>query len=184
MMALFMVFVLGGGCMVYSAYKTSISLDEEVQTKWADIEVDLQRRYDLIPNVAETVKGYAAHEKDLFENIAKSRERYFSANSRSEKAEAASGFGSVLSRLLVLKETYPQLKANENFRGLMVQLEGTENRIAEKRRRYNESVKNLNTHIRGPIGSIASSWAGVEKADRFKMDESAKDAPSVDFGSG
>lgn len=182
--ALLGVFVLGGGCMVYSSYKTAIRLDEDVQSKWADIEVDLQRRYDLIPSVVETVKGYAAHEKDLFENIARSRERYFNASSRSERTEAAAGFGSVMSRLLFLKETYPQLKANENFRGLMVQLEGTENRIAEKRRRYNESVKDLNTHIRGPIGSIAAGWAGVERAERFKMDEQAKDAPKVDFGSG
>lgn len=180
------IFLVGivGGCTLYGSYKTSISLDETVKTAWADIATDLQRRYDLIPNIVETVKGYAKHEKELFENVAKSRERYVSASSPSERAVAAGGLESALARLLVIQEKYPELKANQNFLNLMDTLEGTENRVAEKRRRYNEAVKELNTHIRGPIGSITSGWAGVKPAERFEAEESAKTAPKVDFGSG
>lgn len=177
----FLLASLVGGCTFYSSYTTTIRLDEAVKTAWANVDTDLQRRYDLIPNVVNTVKGYAQHEKQLLETIAKSREKYFTASTPNEKAEAAGGFSGVLSRLLVLQEKYPDLKANQNFMSLMDQLEGTENRISEKRRRYNEAVQLLNTHIRGPIGSITAGWAGVERASRFESDEAAKNAPKISF---
>jgi len=172
--------VLAGGC-AYSGYRHTIALDENVQSAWSDIEVQLERRFDLVPNLVETVKGYAKHEKELFENLARSREKYFAAGSRSEKMVAAGGLEAALSRLLVLRETYPDLKANENFRGLMIQLEGTENRIAERRRRYNEAVEALNGYIRAFPGSFYASLAGVEKADYFKMKEGAEQTPQVQF---
>ncbi|MBX3393869.1 MAG: LemA family protein [Phycisphaerae bacterium] len=180
-LAFFFFAVLIGGCTLYGSYTTAISLDEAVKTAWGDIETDLQRRYDLVPNIVESVKGYAQHEKGLLETIAKTRERYFTAATPGDKATAAGGFGEVMSRLLVLQEKYPDLKANSNFRDLMVTLEGTENRIAEKRRRYNEAVMKLNTHVRGPIGSIAASWAGVTPARRFEAAETARTAPKVEF---
>lgn len=173
--------VCGGGCMLYSSYKTTISLDETVKAKWADIDVDLQRRYDLIPNIIETVKGYAKHEKSILENVAESRTKYFNANGQAARQEASAGLERALSRLLVLQERYPELKADRQFQNLTVNLEGTENRIAEKRRRYNEAVRALNAHIRGPIGSIAAGWADVERAEFFEMEPAAKDAPKVDF---
>lgn len=181
-LALLVCGVCGGGCMVYSSYKTTVSLDEQVKAAWSDIEADLQRRYDLIPRIVETVKGYAKHETNIINMVTESRKAYFAANGVKEKAEASAGLERALSRLLVLQERYPDLKANSQFHDLAVSLEGTENRIAEKRRRYNDAVRRLNTHIRGPIGSIAAGWAGVERAPFFEMDEAAKDAPEVNFG--
>ena len=182
-LGLFVLTCLGGGCMLYGSYNKAIKLDEGVQSSWADIEVVLKRRYDLIPNIVETVKGYAGHEKELFENLAKSREKYFTASTPSAKARAAGGLESALSRLLVLRETYPELKANENFRALQIELEGTENRIAEMRKRYNGAAKALNTHIRRLMGSLVASWADIEKADYFEAGEVAQETPKVDFSS-
>lgn len=174
--------VCGGGCALYSSYKTTVSLDEQVKSTWADVEVDLQRRYDLIPNIIETVKGYAKHEKGILETIAVSRTQYFSAKGPAEKQEASAGLERALSRLLVLQEKYPDLKADRQFQNLTVSLEGSENRIAEKRRRYNDAVRQLNSHIRGPIGSIAAGWADVRAAEFFEVEAAAKSAPRVDFG--
>ncbi len=178
------VLVLGtliiGGCG-YGGYKETIALDESVQSAWADVEVVLKRRFDLIPNIVATVKGYASHEKDLLQGIADVRKSYFSAQSRNEKAKAASAFEGVLSRLMVLRETYPELKANESFHALQIELEGTENRIAEKRKRYNAAVKRLNSRIRAFPGSLYASWVGVEKAEYFQAGEAAKEAPKVEF---
>lgn len=174
--------VCGGGCMLYNSYKTTISLDEDVKAKWADVEVDLQRRYELIPNLVSTVKGYASHEKGILESVVQSREKYFSASGPQAKQEASAGMERALSRLLVLQERYPELKADSQFQNLAVNLEGSENRIAEKRRRFNDAVRQLNAHIRGPIGSIAAGWADVERAQFFEMDDGAKSAPKVEFG--
>jgi LemA protein len=167
--------------MVYKSYTTAIGLDENVQKTWADVDVVLKRRFDLIPNIVETVKGYATHEKDLFQGIADVRKSYFSASTRAEKTRAAGALEGMLSRLLVLRESYPDLKANQNFRDLQVTLEGTENRVAEMRKRYNTAARSLNTHIRKPLGSIAAGWANVEKAEYFEAGEAAKEAPKVEF---
>ncbi|MBN2560260.1 MAG: LemA family protein [Phycisphaerae bacterium] len=170
-----------GGCYVYQSYKMTIRLDEEAQKTWADVEVVLKRRFDLIPNIVQTVKGYAKHEKELLQGIADVRKSYFGANTMGEKAKAAGALEGMLSRLLVLRETYPELKANENFRALQIELEGTENRITEMRKRYNDAVRALNTHIRGPVGSIVAGWAGVEKGEYFQAGEEAQQVPKVEF---
>lgn len=175
---------LGGGCMVYNSYKTAISLDESVKKTWSDVEVVLKRRYDLIPNIVETVKGYAKHESQTLQNVIAARNQGVGATTPAEAAKASTALtGAMRSLINVVNERYPELKANENFRALQIELEGTENRVAEMRRRYNDVVRQLNTHIRGPIGSIAAGWADVSKAEYFEADEAAKEAPKVDFDS-
>jgi LemA protein len=167
-----------GGC---STYQSVVSLDEGVKSQWSQVENQLQRRFDLIPNLVETVKGYAAHEKGVFDDLAHARESYFQAKSVNDKAQAASSVESALSRLLMLQENYPVLKANEGFLKLQDQLEGTENRIAVERQRYNDTVRALNAVIRGPMGSLVNTFAHAERAEYFKIPETAKTAPRVDF---
>lgn len=163
-------------------YNKAVSLEQGAEKAWADIDTTLQRRLDLIPNLVETVKGYATHEKELFENIAKSREKYFQAGSRAGKIEATNQMSGFLSRLLMLQENYPQLKANENFRDLQVALEGTENRINVARTRYNEAARQLNTFYRQLFGSFFCKRAGVEKVEYFEASEQAKtEVPKVEF---
>jgi len=136
----------------------------------------------LVPNLVETVKGYASHEKELFENIAKSREKYFQADSRAGKIEASNELSGFLSRLLMLQENYPQLRASDNFRDLQVALEGTENRIAVARTRYNEAAKLLNSYSREFFGSFFCRRAGVEPVEYFEATEQAKtEVPEVKF---
>jgi len=166
---------------LYNAYNKAIRLDEDVKSRWGNVENQLARRYDLIPNLVQTVKGYAKHEQAIFDNIANARTKYFQAQGPAAKAQAASQVESFLSRLLVLQEQYPNLKANESFLKLQDQLEGTENRIAVERMRYNESVQNLNTYIRTPFGRIAGSLAGVKPGEYFKAPEGQQTAPSVQF---
>jgi LemA protein len=165
-----------------SGYNRAVRLDENTNEAWGNIDKALQRRLDLIPNLVETVKGYASHEKELFENIAKSREKYFQADTRAGKIEASNQLSGFLSRLLVLRETYPELKANQNFLALQDQLEGTENRIAVARTRYNEVAKQLNAYTREFFGSFFCKRAGVEKVDYFEATEQAKtEVPQVQF---
>ncbi len=182
--ALFLVAIVLGGCAV-SGYNSAMSYDEDVKAAWAQVENQLQRRFDLIPNLVETVKGYADHESKVFTEIANARKAYFSAGSTAGKVQAAAGFERALSRLLVFSENYPQLRAQESFLGLQDELAGTENRIATERKRYNDSVKKLNAFVRKFPGSIYASWAGVERAEFFEVtDEAAKEAPKVKFGQG
>jgi LemA protein len=163
-------------------YNKAVSLEQGAEKAWADIDAALQRRLDLVPNLVETVKGYATHEKELFENIAKSREKYFQADNRAGKIEATNELSGFLSRLLMLQENYPQLKANENFRDLQVALEGTENRINVARTRYNEAARQLNTYSRQLFGSFFCKRAGVEKVEYFEASEQAKtEVPKVKF---
>ena len=172
--------LLAGGC-VYSGYNKAITFDEAVKGAWAEVDNQLQRRFELIPNIVNTVKGIAGQEKDVFLGIAKSREAYFSAKSIPQKARAAGSFESALSRLLVLKETYPELKSNQSFLKLQDQLEGTENRLAVARKRYNDGVRSLNTFTRRLLGRMYAGLAGVEQAEYFEIDESARTAPEVSF---
>ena len=163
-------------------YNRAVNLEQGAEKAWADIDAALQRRLDLVPNLVETVKGYAEHEKELFENIAKSREKYFQAGTRAGKIEATNELSGFLSRLLMLQENYPQLKANENFRDLQVALEGTENRINVARTRYNEAAKLLNSYTRQFFGSFFCKRAGVEKVEYFEATEQAKtEVPKVEF---
>ena len=169
-----------GGCF-YGGYNRAIGLDEEVKSAWAQVDNQLQRRFELIPNLVETVKGFAAQEQDIFLGVAEARKAYFQGKTVADKAQAAGMVESALSRLLVLSETYPQLKSNESFLKLQDSLEGTENRLAVERQRYNDRVKALNTFARGVLGKLYASLAGVTKAQYFEVPEAAKAVPKVDF---
>ena len=184
---LVLILLVGLGVVAWyiGGYNKAVRLEEGAKTTWSDIDATLQRRFDLIDNLVETVKGYAGHEKELFENIAKSREKYFQANTVAGKAEALGGVGGFLSRLLMLQENYPELKASENFRDLQVALEGTENRINVARQRYNNAAKQLNSYTREFFGSFFCRKAGVEPVEYFEAPEQAKtEVPKVKFREG
>ncbi len=178
------VLVVGVGIFKWyiGGYNRAVNFEQAVESAWANIDAVLQRRLDLVPNLVETVKGYATHERELFENIAKSREKYFQAGTRAGKIEASNELGGFLGRLLLLVERYPDLKASENFRDLQVALEGTENRIAVARTRYNESARQLNSYSRQFFGTFFCRRAGVEPAEYFEASEQAKtEVPKVEF---
>ncbi|HIE64480.1 MAG: LemA family protein [Nitrospira sp.] len=173
--------LMAGGC-VYSGYNKAITYDEDVKSSWAQVENQLQRRFELIPNLVETVKGIAGQEEKIFLGVAEARKSYFQANTIGDKARAAGGMESALSRLLVLRETYPQLKSDASFLKLQDQLEGTENRLSVERKRYNDSVKQLNTFTRKLLGRVYAGLAGVEKAEYFEIGDEARSTPKVKFG--
>ncbi len=175
--------VLAGSILLWGIgqYNRVIAMDEQVRSQWAQVENQLKRRFDLIPNLVETVKGYAKHEKEIFESLAQARTKYFQAGNMQEKVEAAGGFERALSRLLMLQENYPELKANESFLKLQDTLEGTENRIAVERKRYNDAVRRLNTYRRTVLGRFFAALAGVEAASYFQVEEKEKAAPTVRF---
>lgn len=166
---------------VIGEYNKVVKMDEAINAQWAQVENQLKRRYDLIPNLIETVKGYAKHEKELFENIAEARTRYFQAKDVKGKIAASNQLESVLSRLLLLREAYPQLKANESFLKLQDSLEGTENRIAVERKRYNDAVKVLNTFRRTVFGRIFAAIAGVSAGEYYEIPEGEAETPRVEF---
>ena len=162
-------------------FNKAVAMDEQVTAQWAQVENQLKRRYDLIPNLIETVKGYAKHERELFENIAEMRTRYFQAKTVGDKIEASRGLEGALSRLLLLKESYPELKANESFLKLQDSLEGTENRIAVERKRYNDATRSINTYRRTVFGRFFASLAGVEAGEYYEPPEAEKALPEVKF---
>lgn len=164
-----------------SQFNKARTMKESVDAQWAQVENQLKRRFDLIPNLVETVKGFAAQEKDIFLGVAEARKAYFSASSVNEKAQAAGRLEGALSRLLLLQERYPQLKSNENFLKLQDSLEGTENRIAVERKRYNDQVRRLNTYVKTFPGIFFASWAGVGEAQYFEVPEAQQQAPQVKF---
>lgn len=172
---------LGTFKWVVGEYNKVIAMDENVKASWAQVENQLKRRYDLIPNLVETVKGYAKHEKELFENIAEARTKYFQAKDVKGKIQASNQLEGVLSRLLMLREAYPQLKANESFLKLQDSLEGTENRISVERKRYNESVQLLNTYRRTVFGRFFAALAGVSAAEYYEIPEGQAETPKVTF---
>jgi len=181
-----LVVVLLVGLGIFSwyirGYNKAVNLEQAAEKAWHDIDAALQRRLDLVPNLVETVKGYAKHEKQLFENLYKSREKYFQANTRAGKIEASNEFSGLLSRLLVLVENYPDLKASQNFRDLQVALEGTENRIAVARTRYNEAAKQLNSYAKQFFGSFFCRRANVKPVEYFQATEKAKtEVPKVEL---
>jgi LemA protein len=175
------VLIMGMLAWGVGEYNRVIAMDEQAKSQWAQVENQLKRRYDLIPNLVETVKGYAKHEKELFENIANARTKYFQATTVKDKIQASQQLEGVLSRLLVLRETYPQLKANESFLKLQDSLEGTENRIAVERKRYNDDVKTLNTYRRTFFGRVVAAYAGVGEAQYYEIPQAEKEAPKVKF---
>src|SRR5271168_281082 len=155
---------------------------EAVNAAWAQVDVVLQRRADLIPNLVETVKGFDTHETEVFSDIAKAREGYMNATNPTDKIAANNQLEASLAKVLVLTENYPQLKSNENFMRLQDELAGTENRIAVERRRYNETVQDYNTYISLFPNSLVASFGGFTRNDAyFKTEEGARQAPKVNF---
>ena len=179
--------LLLGGCWVISARNELIRLEEDVKNADSNIDTSLQRRNDLIPNLVNTVQGYASHEETVFTNIANARSKLAGARTPAEKAEADAELSSALSRLLVIAEAYPELKANENFRDLQAQLEGTENRIKIARDKYNDTVKTYNTRIRQFPGSMFAGSLGLKERPYFEPPQgraAVEKAPEVNFNTG
>jgi LemA protein len=162
-------------------YNHLVRLDETVNSAWAQVETQLQRRFDLVPNLVNTVKGYAQHEEKVLTEVTDARARVGSAQTIDDKINANRELTSALGRLLVVTENYPNLKANENFRDLQAQLVGTENRIATERRRYNESVQAYNTAIRGFLERMVAQRMNLSRKTFFESDKEAQKAPEVKF---
>src|SRR6202453_5243112 len=159
-----------------------VTLNEAIKSNWAQVDVVLQRRADLIPNLVETVKGFAAHEETVFGDIAKARSALIGAKNPADKIAANGQLDGALSRLLLIVENYPQLKSNENFLRLQDELAGTENRIAVERKRYNDSIQAYNTYIGLFPNNIAASMFGFQRNDAyFKTEPGARNAPKVSF---
>jgi LemA protein len=160
-----------------------VALQENVHSAWGQVEIVLQRRFDLIPNLVNTVKGYATHEKSTLEEVTRLRSQWGSAKTVDEKVKAAGQLEGTLSRLLLVAEQYPDLKANANFRDLQFELAGTENRIAVERQRYNDVARAYNTAVRQfPASFVASMRGFTANATYFEAAATAKEAPKVDFG--
>lgn len=159
-----------------------VTKDETVKAAWSQVDVVLQRRADLIPNLVETVKGYAQQEVTVFGDIAKARSALLSAGTPSDKIAANGQLDGAIGRLLLVVENYPQLKSNENFLRLQDELAGTENRIAVERQRYNDTIKDYNTYLRQFPNSIYAGWAGFKENNAyFAASEAAKVVPKVNF---
>lgn len=169
--------------MLIGPYNKLVDLDTEVGKYEAKIDTQLQRRLDLIPNLVETVKGYAKHEEKVFKDVSDARAKLAGANTMEEKAEANAQVSSALGRLIAIQENYPELKADTQFTGLRDELAGTENRIAVARNDYNDIVTEYNKVVKRFPGSIVAGLFGFEKKKFFKADSAAKDAPNVDFNS-
>ncbi len=173
-----------------SSYNNMVTKDEGVTGQWAQVENVYQRRADLIPNLVNTVKGYAAHEKETLEAVINARSKATSTTIDVDNLDAAAiqkfqaaqdGLSSALSKLMVVVERYPDLKANQNFLELQAQLEGTENRIAVERKKFNDTAKDYNTYIRKFPKNIYAGMFGFEKKDYFEAQEGAEVAPTVEF---
>ncbi|OGC89484.1 MAG: LemA family protein [candidate division Zixibacteria bacterium RBG_16_53_22] len=175
----FLLIVVGIG--IIAPYNRLTRLDVGVDKSWAEVNNQLQRRNDMIPNLVETVKGYAAHERELFEHIADARAKLAGATSIPDKINASNEMSGLLSRLLVIVENYPQLKANENFMRLQDELAGTENRLAVARNRYNEAVGIYNTQIRVFPTNLFAGIFGFGQRGFFEVPEAAKQVPVVKF---
>jgi LemA protein len=178
------VIALAIGGMYVGRKNQMVTLDEQVKSNWAQVDVVLQRRADLIPNLVETVKGFAAHEETVFGDIAKARSALIGAKTPSDKIAANGQLDGALSRLLVVVENYPQLKSNENFLRLQDELAGTENRIAVERKRYNDSIQAFNTYIGLFPNSLFAGWAGFKRNEAyFQATPASREAPKVQFPS-
>src|SRR5581483_9114056 len=164
------------------SYNKFVSQEEAIKAQWAQVQNQLQRRNDLIPNLVETVKGYAQHEESVYKDIADARSRLLAARSPEETIQAANQQTTALGRLLAVVENYPQLKANEQFNRLMDELAGTENRISVERMRYNEAVQAYNTSRRQFPANITARMFGFKEYPFFEAPESARGVPKVNFG--
>src|SRR6202142_3811300 len=173
--------LIAGGIYV-SAKNQMVTLNEQIKSNWAQVDVVLQRRADLIPNLVSTVKGFAAHEETVFGDIANARAALLGAKTPGEKIAANGQLDGALGRLLAISENYPQLKSNENFLRLQDELAGTENRIAVERKRYNDSIQAYNTFIRQFPNSIFAGWGGFQvNNDYFSASPTSREVPKVAF---
>jgi LemA protein len=170
------------GVMLMSSYNNFVTLEENVDQSYAQIENQLQRRLDLIPNLVNTVKGYASHEKEVIAEISDARARLAGANTVEEEATANAELTGTLSRLLVVVENYPNLKADQQFTQLMDELSGTENRISVARKDYNDQVAVYNKKIKRFPGALIAGMTGFDEKEYFTADPKAAEAPEVDFG--
>ena len=182
--------VVSGFLFSSCGYNKMVDLDEQVSSSWSQVENVYQRRADLIPNLVNTVKGYAAHEQETLEGVIEARSKATSVNidpanltpeTIQQFNQAQEGLSSALSRLMVVVERYPDLKANQNFLDLQAQLEGTENRIATERRKFNETTQSYNAYIRKFPQVIYSGWFGFDKKSYFEAQQGAEKAPEVQF---
>jgi LemA protein len=172
-----------GGCAV-GKYNTIVTAEEGCDLAWANVETVLQRRYDLIPNVVNTVKGFADHEKELLTEVTRLRSQWGEAKAAGNTAQSVKTAGmleSALGRLMVVVEKYPDLKSNQNFLALQEELAGTENRISVERRRYNEAVARYNAIIRRFPANMIAGFAGAERRSLFEAAQEASAAPVVEF---
>ncbi|MFY9527986.1 MAG: LemA family protein [Candidatus Acidiferrales bacterium] len=170
------------GGMYVGRRNVMVQKNEAVRSAWAQVDVVLQRRADLIPNLVETVKGFAAQEQTVFHDIASARAALMGARTPEEKIAANGQLDGALSRLLLIVENYPQLKSNENFLRLQDELAGTENRIAVERRRYNDTLQDYNTYIGLFPNNLFARWAGFQRNNAyFTASESSREAPKVQF---
>jgi len=188
-----LIFLVSRGYSFFAGnYNAMVAMQETVSSSWAQVENQYQRRYDLIPNLVETVKGYAAHESDVFTGLAEARSKAGGVLQVSDEIlddpeafkrfqQAQNELGSALQRLLVVTENYPELKANQNFLALQDQLEGTENRIATERKRFNDAVRNYNMFIKMFPRSIIANNAGFREKSYFTAENQAQSAPAVSF---
>jgi len=178
-----LILALAFGSTFFSRRNQMVTKKETIRANWSQVDVVLQRRADLIPNLVETVKGYAAHEQQIFNDLAKARAAMMGARTPAEGIAANQQIESALGRLLVVVENYPNLKANENFLRLQDELAGTENRIAVERRRYNEAVQDYNTYIQVFPNSLIASISGLQREDSYiQAPAEARQAPRVNFG--
>jgi LemA protein len=180
--AVILILALLVGGMYAGRRNEMVRLNEQVKSNWAQVDVVLQRRADLIPNLVATVQGFAAHEETVFADIAKARAQYLNAQTPADKIAASNQIAPLEMKILALVETYPQLKSNENFLRLQDELAGTENRIAVERKRYNDSIQEYNTYIGLFPNNIFAGWAGFKRNnDYFQAPEAAREAPQVQF---
>ncbi len=176
---LFLFLMVGG--YLKSTYNRMIVMQENVNTSYAQVQTVLQRRYDLIPNLVETVKGYASHEERVLTAVTEARAKVGGATTPESRLQAENQLSGALSRLMVVVEAYPQLKANQNFILLQDQLEGTENRIAVERRNYNQTVMQYNQYIRQFPQNMVAGMFGFERKQPFEAPANAQEAPDVKF---
>ncbi len=175
------VVLLLAGLMAVLTYNKLVALNQDVDNSWANVQTQYQRRADLIPNLVETVKGYASFEAGVLENITAARSAWANAKSPTDQIAAASGLDSAISRLLVVSENYPDLKANQNFLGLQDELANTENKLAVERQRYNDKVRAFNTAIKTFPEVTFAGLFGFEERPYFEADKEAAAAPKVNF---
>ena len=173
------VLVLGGWMM--SSYNSLVVMNEGVDTQWAQVETQYQRRFDLIPNLVAAVQGSMKQEKAIFLGVAEARKGYAGARTTDEKAQAAGQMESALGRLLVVMESYPMLSSNTNVQSLMAQLEGTENRVSVERMRYNDVVKDYNVKVKSFPGNVLAKMFGFEVRKMFEAEVGADKAPKVEL---